>query len=132
MNFSDTELPSNSKFGFFFSVVFLVAFLYFFISGIYLAAYTFASLTLLFFIITLVKAELLLPFNKLWMRFGVILSLIISPLILGIIFFGLITPIALLMRLFGRDELRLRLANKSSYWIDRNLSTEAESFKYQF
>ena len=90
-------------------------------------------LATIFFILTIIKPGLLLPLNKLWMRLGLILGSIISPIILGIIFFGLFTPIAFVMRLFSRDELRLKLEPRSSYWRIRNTSKQiVESFKNQF
>ena len=84
------------------------------------------------FFITFIKANVLLPFNQLWMRFGVLLSIIVSPLVLGLIFFGLFTPIAFLMRLIKRDELRLKFNNKTSNWTLRNQSIHGGSFRKQF
>ena len=95
-------------------------------------AILFAFIGVIFFITTFVKASLLLPLNKLWMRFGLLLGQIISPLVLGIIFFGIFTPVALLMRLSGRDELRLKFKNKTSYWILRNEPIQGDSFRRQF
>ncbi|MDB2564391.1 SxtJ family membrane protein, partial [Amylibacter sp.] len=70
--------------------------------------------------------------NKLWMSFGFLLGKIVSPLIIGIIFFALFTPIAVVMRLFGRDELRLRFKSKESHWINREISMQPNSFRNQF
>ena len=90
-------------------------------------------LATIFFILTVLRSDLLLPLNKLWMRLGLVLGLIISPIVLGIIYFGLFTPIALLMRLFSRDELRLKLLPRSSFWrIRKNSKQIVESFKNQF
>ena len=79
-----------------------------------------------------VDKEALLPLNKLWMQFGLLLGMIVSPIILGLIFFGLFTPIAMLMRISGRDELRLKLTEKASHWISRGEPIKSESFKQQF
>ena len=87
MNFSDINLPSNRKFGFFFSFVFLLVFVYFFLKQSVFITYLFGSLSLLFFILSIVKANILLPINKLWMRFGILLGMIVSHIILGFIFF---------------------------------------------
>lgn len=133
MNLSDIELPSNRKFGFFFSGVFLVASVYFFIGESATAAYSLAALGVVFLIITIVRADVLLPLNKLWMRFGLLLGMIVSPIVLGVIFFGLFTPISLAMRLFGRDELRLRFKKTRSHWIPRDTAnTQTDAFKNQF
>ena len=64
--------------------------------------------------------------------FGLLLGMIVSPIVLGIIFFGLFTPIATLMRLSGRDELKLKFTQKVSHWIPRNDPINSKSFKYQF
>jgi hypothetical protein len=132
MKFSEIELPSNKKFGFFFTFFFAVTSAYFYNATSASWSYTFGLTSLLFLIITTVKAEILLPLNKLWMRFGHLLSIIVSPIILGIIFFGLFTPIAFMMRLSGRDELRLKFLKKPSHWILRSEPVKSESFKHQF
>ena len=132
MKFSEIELPSNRKFGIFFTFVFAVAAAYFYNSDIMTWAYLFSATSLIFLVITLVKDELLLPLNKLWMRFGLLLGIIVSPIVLGIIFFGLFTPIATLMRLSGRDELKLKFSRKGSHWISRSEPIKSDSFKNQF
>ena len=132
MKFSDIELPSNRKFGFFFTFVFAVAAAYFFNSTNMIWAYIFAIASLIFLVVTVAKADILLPLNKLWMRFGLLLGMIVSPIVLGIIFLGLFTPIAFFMRLSGRDELRLKLLKKPSHWISRSETIKSETFKQQF
>ena len=132
MQFSEIELPSNKKFGFFFTFVFAVAAAYFFNSKNMIWAYIFSIASLTFLVVTVAKADILLPLNKLWMRFGLLLGMIVSPIVLGIIFFGLFTPIAFFMRLSGRDELRLKLSKKASHWISRSEPLKSESFKQQF
>ena len=133
MKFSDVDLPSNRKFGLFFSAVFAAVSAYFFVENSAVAAYVFFALCLLIFITTLVRADVLLPLNKMWMRFGLLLGMIVSPLVLGFIFFGLFTPIAILSRFFGRDELRLTFKEKPTHWILREPPTsQTDAFKQQF
>jgi len=132
MTFSEIELPSNKKFGFFFTFVFGLAAVYFYLNNSISWVYFMAVVSLVFFIITVVKADMLLPLNKLWMRFGLLLGMIVSPIVLGIIFFGLFTPIAFVMRLSGRDELRLKFNKKPSHWISRSEPIQTGSFKQQF
>lgn len=129
---AEVELPSNRKFGFFFTAVFLSAAVYFWHKTNTSLAYSFAVLSGLFFHATLIKADALLPLNNLWMRFGLLLGMIVSPVVLGLIFFVLFTPIAFFMRLFGRDELRLRFREKTSHWIKREAPAKSDSFKHQF
>jgi len=132
MKFSEIELPSNKKFGFFFTLIFGLAALYFYMNASVSWAYCMAFFSVVFLFVTLVKADVLLPLNKLWMRFGLVLGMIVSPIVLGVIFFGMFTPIAVLMRMSGRDELRLKFNNKTSYWISRSAPIQSNSFKNQF
>ena len=132
MKFSEIELPSNRKFGLFFTFVFAVAATYFYYLANVTWAFVFIAAALIFLLATLIKSDVLLPLNKLWMRFGLLLGMIVSPIVLGIIFFGLFTPIAILMRLSGRDELRLKFTQKASHWISRGEPIKSESFKHQF
>ncbi len=129
---SNIELPSNRKFGFFFSGVFLASSIYFYFSGSFSWLFLFFTLALIFFITTILKADVLYPINKLWMRLGLILGKIISPIVLGIIFFLLFTPVGIVMRVFRRDELRLILKKKLSHWIKHETDSKSESFKNQF
>ena len=132
MKFSEIELPSNRKFGFFFTFVFALAATYFYYSANVTWTYVFISAALAFLFVTLIKSDALLPLNKLWMRFGLLIGMIVSPIFLWIIFFGLFTPIAMLMRLIRRDELRLKFSQKVSHWITRSEPINSESFKNQF
>ena len=133
MKFSDVELPSNRKFGLFFTIIFVIVAGYlFFISKFVTIAGVFLFFAVVFCITTLVKPNLLLPLNRLWMRFGFLLGLIISPFVLGLIYFLLFTPIAIIMRFRGRDELRLKFEEKNSYWINRGTSEQSSTFKNQF
>ena len=132
MKFSELKLPSNKKFGFFFTFVFLFAASYFFLSESIITAYIFFSLAVAFLLITFINANALLFLNKLWMRLGQLLGMIISPIILAIIFFALFTPYGLVMRLFGRDELRLKLGKRESHWKPREQLMSQTNFKKQF
>ena len=73
------------------------------------------------------------PLNKLWMRLGLLLGMIMSPIVMGIIFFGLFTPISLVMRLLGRDELKLKPKPCQSSWrLVEHSRPDLQSFKNQF
>lgn len=132
MKFSEVELPSNQKFGFFFTFIFTAAAAYFCYAENIGWAYVFVAVASIFLFTTLIRSDALLPINKLWMRFGLLLGMVASPIVLGIIFFGLFTPIAILMRLSGRDELRLKFTQKKSHWISRDETIKSESFRRQF
>ena len=87
---------------------------------------------MIFLFITLIKSDALLHLNKLWIRFGLLLGMLVSPIVLGVIFYGMFTPIAMLMRLSGRDELNLKFTQKISHWTTRKEVIRSESFKNQF
>ena len=127
-------LPSNRKFGGLFTAVFAIAavYLYLFKSAT-TAALVLAALAASFGVVTLAAPRLLAPLNKLWFQLGLLLGKIVSPLVLGSIFFLLITPVSLISRAFGRDELLLKKRKVSSYWIDREPpGPEPASFRNQF
>lgn len=78
---------------------------------------TSCALALLFALITMSSPRTLMPLNKAWFQLGRQMGRLISPIVLGIIFFGLLTPITFITRLVGRDELRLKRNSTSSYWL---------------
>ena len=127
-----TELPSNRKFGLFFTTVFLATSVYFYIQNNAIVFCAFGGLAVIFLLVTIIKAEVLLPLNKLWMGLGHLIGMFVSPVVLGFIFFGIFTPIGFVMRLLGRDELRLKFKEKRTYWIKREIAQEFHSFKNQF
>jgi hypothetical protein len=127
------QLPSNKSFGYFFSLIFLSSSFYFIIfNNNKKLGYFFLLITIIIFVVTFFKADKLQPLNKLWMHFGYILSIIMTPLIMGIIFFGLFMPFGLFMKLFGRDELRLKKSKYNSNWIIRSNKLPQTNFKNQF
>ena len=132
MNQSDIKLPSNQKFGYFFSAIFLILGLYLMHSKFNLISYIFFVLSVIFIIVTNIKPILLFPLNKLWMQLGFFLGKIISPIILGFIFFGLFTPYGIVMKIFRRDELNLKKSHNKSYWVSRLNKSNQTNFKRQF
>ena len=129
---SSIELPSNKKFGFFFTFIFAVIGVYFYYSELLLWSYAFIITSFIFLLISLIRSNILLPLNRLWMRIGILIGNVVSPIVLGVIFFGLFTSSAIFMRLIGRDELRLKFVKRKSYWISRKESTNSQSFENQF
>ena len=133
MNHNSNELPSNRKFGFFFTFVFFISAIYFFYQDKETVYLVLGSIGLLFFLIAIIKDNLLLPLNKLWMHFGMLLGRIVSPIVLAVLFFLMFAPIGIFMRIFGRDELRLKKLNYDSFWKLRDQSDKASrSFTQQF
>lgn len=132
---SDLPVPRSSDrfFGFTFAVVFGLIGLWLLIGGS-LPALVFLGIACVFLVIALAAPALLGPLNRLWLKFGDLLHAIVSPIILGLIFFLMITPIGLFMRLFGKDFLRLRFdPDAPSYWLRREPpGPEKTSFDKQF
>jgi len=129
---NEIQVPSNKNFGYFFTFFLFLVGAYLYYSANVSWSYVFFVATLIFLLVTLKKSDLLLPLNKLWLRFGLLLGKIVSPIVFGVIFFGLFAPMGILMRLIGRDELRLKFNRKQSHWISRTESFKSESFRTQF
>ena len=133
MKFTDIELPSNRKFGYFCMFMFGVGGIYLYDGVMTIMLYMLSTLFVATLLVILGKPSLLLPFNRGWMWIGYLLGRVISPVVLGVIFFFLITPIALIFKISGRDELRLKLSKAQSHWKERSpIGPEAKSFKNQF
>ena len=78
-------------------------------------------LSIIFFILGIFNSKLLTPLNKLWFKFGIFLGVIVSPIIMGMVFFLVVTPTGVLMRILGKDLLKTRkVKNTSTYWIKRD------------
>lgn len=127
------ELSSNRSFGLVFVAVFVIVALLPLLHGhaVRLWSLGVAGLILL---VALAVPDLLAPLNRLWMRFGMLLHHIVSPLVLGLMFFVVVTPMGVLMRLLGKDPLRLkRDAAASTYWVARTPpGPPPDSFDHQF
>ena len=125
----DVKINSNKSFGVVFFFVFLIIAIYPLINGSELRLWS-LIISIIFLFLGLANSKILSPLNRLWFKFGIFLGKITSPLIMGIIFFFVVTPIGLLMRLLNKDLLNLKFKNTSTYWIEK---TEQKSkMKNQF
>ena len=115
----NVKLGSNKSFGIVFFIVFLIIAIYPILSNGNLRLWSLV-ISLAFLILGLINSRFLTPLNKLWFKFGIFLGKIISPVIMGIIFFLVVTPIGLLMRLLKKDVLNLSFNDNKSYWIEKN------------
>ena len=115
---SDVKISSNRSFGIVFFIVFLFIALYPLIHDKEIRIWS-IIISLIFLVSGLLNSKILTPLNKLWFKFGIFLGKIISPIIMGIIFFLVVTPIGLLMRLLGKDLINLKYNNNKSYWIEK-------------
>ena len=127
------SLPSDQKFGLFFSVVSIVAAAYAWHSQLPAFAFLLGVLAAFFGVLAKIRPHSLHRLNRLWAQIGILIGRFINPIVLGLFFFVLITPVALVTRLGGRDELRLKQRRASSYWVKREpIGPAPESFKNQF
>ena len=110
--------PSNRNFGIVFFIVFIFIAFYPLINGGSIRL-SFLFIAIIFLILGILNSRFLTPLNKLWFKFGIFLGKIISPIIMGIIFFLVVTPIGLIMRLIGKDVLNLKYSHYKSYWIEK-------------
>ena len=114
----EVKLSSNRSFGVVFFIVFLLIGLYPFLKGNDLRIWS-LIISFIFLALGLINSRILTPLNRLWFKFGLLLGKFISPIIMGIIFFIVVTPIGIIMRLFKKDLLNLKFNKKETYWIDK-------------
>lgn len=133
LNRPETQLPPNKNFGYFFGILFIVSWGYFYYGDHLLVSYVSAVLATFFLLSAVIRPQLLSRPNQAWMHLGVLLGKIVSPIVLGSIFFLIFTPTAIVMRVFGRDELRLKTRTSVSFWRKPDPEQVAQSsFKNQF
>ena len=121
---------SNKSFGLLFFVIFLIIGLWPLKNGENLNFY-FITTSIIFLILGLINSKLLTPLNKSWIKLGEILGIIIAPIVMALVYFVILTPVSLIVRMFGKDLLNLKfLKEKDTYWIKRKKSLG--SMKKQF
>ena len=115
----EIKISSNRSFGIVFFIVFLLIALYPLLKGSDLRIWSLV-ISFVFLVLGLINSKILTPLNRLWFKFGLLLGRFISPLIMGIIFFVVVTPIGIIMRLLKKDLLNLKYNKKETYWIDKS------------
>ena len=123
------KLPSNRNFGIVFSTVFLIISLWPMLNQNDIRIWS-LILSGIFLVLGLINSKLLLPLNKIWFNFGILLGNFIAPIVMGIVYFMVVTPTGLIMRLLGKDLLNLKKNNKDTYWIEKDNSNN--DLKNQF
>ena len=118
MKNSKIKIGTNRSFGIVFFIFFLIISLFPLKNGNNVNLYL-LSISAIFLILGLANSKLLSPLNLIWFKFGLFLGKIVSPVVMGIIFFFVITPISLILKIFRKDVLNLKKNNKNSYWIEK-------------
>jgi len=112
------KIGSNRSFGLVFSIVFLIIALYPLLNDDSVKIWL-IILSLIFFILGLLNSNILYPLNRIWFKFGIILGGIVSPIVMGLVFFFVVTPISLILRLLKKDTLNLKKNDSMTYWIKK-------------
>ena len=112
------KISSNRSFGILFCIVFAIITFWPIISGNQLRLWS-LPISIIFLVLGLLNSKLLNPLNKVWVKFGELLGRIIAPVVMAIIYFIIVTPIGLFMRLIGKDLLNIKFSKSNTYWIKR-------------
>ena len=123
------KLPSNRNFGIVFFIVFLIIALWPVLKQNEIRIWS-LIISFIFFVLGLINSNLLTPLNKLWFKFGILLGNIISPIVMGIVFFLVVTPTGLVMRIFRKDILKLKKNSRDSYWINKDNTNSSMRNKF--
>jgi len=113
------KLPTNKNFGMLFFLVFLIISLFPLLNNENIRIWS-IIIAIVFLALGLLNSILLTPLNKIWFRFGIILGNFVSPIVMGIVFFAIVTPTSLIMRVLGKNLLNLKKGSKKTYWIERS------------
>ena len=110
------KVSSNKSFGIVFSIFFLFISIFLFLNE-YPTYYWSLFVSIIFLVLGLMNSKILSPLNRFWVKFGILLGKIVSPVVMGIIFFLVVTPISIILKIFGKDVLNLKFNNNKTYWI---------------
>ena len=123
------KIGSNRSFGIVFFVVFLIISLWPLLNSDEIRIWS-LIVSIIFLTLGLINSKALTPLNKLWFKFGIFLGNIVSPIVMGIIYFAVVTPIALLLKVINKDVLSLKKTKNGSYW--KNKEKYNSSMRNQF
>ena len=118
-NINSKSISSNKSFGIVFFVVFLIVALYPLLENESVRLWS-IILSAIFLILGILDSKFLTPLNKIWFKFGILLGSIVSPIVMGVVFFAIVTPTSLIMKVLGKNLLNLKKKNKKTYWIERS------------
>ena len=112
------KIGSNKSFGIVFFTVFLIIAIWPLLNG-YEIRYWSLIISIVFLLLGILNSKILTPLNKIWFKFGILLGNVIAPIVMGIIFFLVVTPTSFIMKILGKDLLNLKKNTKNSYWIKK-------------
>ncbi len=118
-NMNNISISSNKSFGIVFFVVFLIVALYPLLENESVRLWS-IILSAIFLILGMLDSKFLTPLNKIWFKFGILLGSIVSPIVMGVVFFAIVTPTSIIMKILGKNLLNLKKDNKKTHWIARS------------
>ena len=113
------KLGSNRSFGIVFFIVFLIVSIYPLLNDNSIRLWSLV-IGIIFLILGLIESKILTPLNIIWMKLGMYLGIIVSPIVMGIVFFLAVTPISFIMKILRKDLLNLKMNKESTYWIEKD------------
>ena len=119
MKDSNIKIGSNKSFGIVFFIFFSIVSVFPLLKDENIRIWS-LIIAIIFLILGLLNSKILTPLNKIWFKFGILLSSFVSPVVMGIVFFGIVTPTSLIMKILGKNLLNLKKGNKKTYWIERS------------
>ena len=119
MKNSNIKIGTNKSFGIVFFIFFLIVSIFPLFKEGDIRIWSFI-IAIIFLILGLLNSKFLTPLNKIWFKFGILLGSFISPIVMGIVFFFIVTPTSIIMRVLGKNLLNLKKGNKKTYWVERS------------
>ena len=119
MDNSNIKIGTNKSFGIVFFVFFLIVSIFPILNDGDIRVWS-LIISLIFLILGILNSKILTPLNQIWFKFGILLGRFVSPVVMGIIFFAIVTPTSVIMRVLQKNLLNLKKGNKKTYWIERS------------
>lgn len=119
MKNSNIKIGSNKSFGIVFFVFFFIVSLFPLFDGGNIRIWS-LIISIIFLILGILNSKILTPFNQVWFKFGILLGKLVSPVVMGVIFFAIVTPTSIIMMVLQKNLLNLKKCNKKTYWIERS------------
>ena len=119
MKNSNIKIGTNKSFGIVFFLFFLIVAIFPLLNDGGIRTWS-VIISIIFLILGLFNSRILTPLNKIWFKLGILLGNFVSPIVMGIVFFVIVTPTSLIMKVLGKNLLNLKKGNKKTYWIERS------------
>ena len=119
MKENNIKIGTNKSFGIVFFLFFLIVSLFPLFKNENIRVWS-LIIAIIFLILGLLNSKLLTPLNKIWFKFGILLGNFVSPIVMSIVFFVIVTPTSIIMRVLGKNLLNLKKGNKKTYWVERS------------